>query len=334
MPRMLIPALAALAALLVGPAAAQAKKIDVAVGMGDQSHLLFQDPEFKKLKLKKVRYFIRWNAIDDPVQLGIADAYVAAAKRARVRVVMPPSSDNLTRAADARRQGVRAAKLPTVREYRQKVGALVRRYGGRELDWGVFNEANHDTQPTYRNPRRAAQYFLEMRKMCKGCTIVALDVLDQPGVARYINRFYAALGKRKSQARIVGIHNYSDTNRFRQKGRRKGSGTKTIIDATKRHNRRAQFWLTETGGLVKFGRSFPCTPSTMSRAERRQANAVTDMFRLVRMFRRDIKRLYSYNWNGTDCGPGARFDAGLVRVDGKPRPALRVFRTQLRNFKR
>ena len=63
-----------------------------------------------------------------------------------------------------------------------------------------MNEANHDSQPTWNNPRRAAQFFLAFRSMCRGCKIVALDVLDQRGVDRYINRFFAALGSRKRLA--------------------------------------------------------------------------------------------------------------------------------------
>ena len=48
-------------------------------------------------------------------------------------------------------------------------------------EWGSWNEANHKTQPTSKSPRSAAQFYGQMRKLCTGCTIVALDVLDQQG---------------------------------------------------------------------------------------------------------------------------------------------------------
>ncbi len=313
--------LALLTALLVtalAPAAVQAQTVNVAVGIGDQADSIFGNSNFQALRVKKVRYFIKWDAIDRPGELAQAEAYVRNARAARIQVLMHVSSNNLAR---------KAARLPSVRTYRTKVRALVRKF--RPLGvrtWGAMNEANHDSQPTWNNPRRAAQFFLEMRKFCRGCTIVALDVLDQRGVERYIQRFYRALGRRRSLAKIVGIHNYSDTNRRRDRG------TRSILRTTKRYNRRAQFWLTETGGVAKFGTSFPCNPANPASAERRQARAVKYMFTLTRRFRRDIKRLYIYNFTGADCQ--GRFDAGITRSDGTPRPAYAEVRRQMRRFKK
>jgi hypothetical protein len=323
----LLAVLAALSVLALLPASASAARYNVSVGIGDQGVGTFDVPSFQALNVKKVRYFIRWNAIDNPGELALADAYVNKAREKGVRVLMHISSDVLVRAQDARRQGIAAAKLPTVRQYRQKVGALVRRYGRSRLDWGVWNEANHDTQPTYNNPRRAAQFFLEMRRLCRGCKIVALDILDQKGAERYIQRWFRALpSSQRRRASIVGIHNYSDTNRYRSRG------TRSIIRTTKRFNRRAKFWATETGGVVSFGSSFPCNPANPAPAERRQDRAVKYMFRLTKQFRRDIQRLYIYNFVGTDCT--TRFDTGIVRADGSPRPAYNTIRRELRNFKK
>jgi hypothetical protein len=54
----------------------------------------------------------------------------------------------------------------------------------------------------------------------------------------------------------------------------------------------------------------------------------------VRRFRRDLQRLYIYNFFGDDCR--GRFDAGIVKSnsDPTPRPAYNRVRRQLRNFKR
>ena len=52
--------------------------------------------------------------------------------------------------------------------------------------------------------------------------------------------------RQEGQAKDRGLHNYSDTNRFRNKG------TKAILKVVK-----GDLWLTETGGVVKFGSSFP-----------------------------------------------------------------------------
>jgi len=315
----LLALLAALSALAVLPAAAPAQsKINVSVGIGDQNVAMFDTAAYRALSIRKVRYFIKWDTIDRPGELAAADAYVRRARAARAQVLMHISSNNLTR---------KRAKLPSVRTYRRKVGALIRRYRPQGVTtWGAMNEANHDSQPTWRNPRRAAQFFLALRGMCRGCTILALDVLDQRGVDRYIRRFYTALGRRRGLAKIVGIHNYSDTNRYRS------SGTRLILRTVKRYNRRAQFWLTETGGVVKFGSSFRCNPSNPGPAERKANRAIRYMFRLTRQFRRDIKRLYIYNFTGDDCV--GRFDAGLIRRDGTPRPGYATVRRELRRFRR
>ena len=320
MPRKTLLALLAAicAAAMVVPAAASAQSINVAVGIGDQADSIFGDTNFQALRVKKVRYFIKWDAIDRPGELAQADAYVNRARAAGIQVLMHVSSNNLAR---------KAAKLPSVATYRSKVKRLIDRFRPQGVrTWGSMNEANHDSQPTWNNPRRAAQFFLAMRSMCRGCTIVGLDVLDQRGVERYISRFYAALGSRKRLASIVGIHNYSDTNRNRD------TGTRAILRSVKRQNRRAQFWLTETGGVAKFGTSFPCNPANPAAAERRQARSVKFMFTLTKRFRRDIKRLYIYNFTGADCE--GRFDAGITRRNGTPRPAYAEVRRQLRNFKK
>ena len=302
--------LLALAAMLAVPAAADART-NVRVGIGDQNAGMFAQPAFKSLKIKRVRYFIRWDAMRHPGDVAAAENYVRTARANRATVLMHISSDNLTR---------KKAKLPSTSRWRRDVRALVKHFralGVRE--WGARNEANHDSQATWKSPSRAAWEFKTLRSACKGCTIVALDVLDQAGVERYIRRFYAALGSSRRFAKIVGIHNYSDINRKRT------SGTRSIISTVRRYNRRTQFWLTETGGVVNFGRSFPFNT-------RRAANRLSYLFTVARRYRRDIKRLYIYNWLGAPRG--ARFDAGVVNPDGSPRPAYSTLRSKIKGFLR
>jgi hypothetical protein len=299
-----------LALALAVPAGASAKT-HVAVGLGDQHPLMFADANFRALKVSKVRYFIRWDAIRKKRVLAAADAYVDAARAARKRVLIHVSTNDLRK---------RKAKLPSVKTYKKYVGRLVRHFKARGVrEFGAWNEANHYTQPTYRNAKRAAQFYRAMRGFCHGCTIVALDVLDQRGVAGYINRFYRALPRGyRGRRLIVGIHNYSDTNR------RRSRGTKSIITTVRRNNRRARFWLTETGGVVNFGRSFPCST-------KRAARSVSYMFTLAKKFDRYVERLYAYNWTGANC---RGFDAGLVSHTGKVRPGYRTFRSRARSFTR
>ena len=299
-----------MAALLLVPAAASAKT-HVAVGLGDQHASTFAAPAFRALHVKKARYFIRWDAAKVPSALAAADDYVRAANAAHVRVLLHFSTNNF---------GHGVAKLPSTRAYRSNVGRLVRHFkklGVREF--GVWNEENHVSQPTYKNAARAAGYYRTLRSICHHCTIVALDVLDQRGVQGYIGRFFRALPlSYRSRKIVVGIHNYSDTNRLRSRG------TSAIIRAARGYNRHAKFWLTETGGVVNFGGAFPCN-------EKRAASRISYMFKLARKFRRNISRLYAFSWTGSNC---QGFDAGLVRADGSTRPGYRTFKSRARSFTR
>ena len=312
MPRIRTPLLICL--LIAACAAIPAEaKIPIAIGIGDQNGALFGQKNFKAVHVKKVRYYIRWDAIKFKKDLRDADRYVALARKAHVRVLMHVSTNDYRH---------RKAKLPSVAQYRKYVGKLVKRYKAKGVkEWGAWNEENHISEPTYRSPTRAAQFFHAMRGLCRGCTIVALDLLDQANSASYAKRFYRALSASdRSAARIIGIHNYEDTNRFRD------HGTKTIINAVRRQNSRAQFWLTETGGIVKLGKNFPCSTS-------RAARAVKYMFKLTKKYRRYIKRVYTYRWFGTQ--PKCQFfDAGLVNANGSARPGYKVFKRYAAGYAR
>jgi len=329
MPRKTLHAvLVAIAAALTVPALATAKT-NIAVGIGDQDARMFDNVHFQALKVKKARYFIRWNAIDDPRLMGLANEWLAGARRRGVRPLFHLDGLDIEK----------KTRPPSVAQYRRKVRALRRAFPS-VREWGVWNEANSPTQPVYRlsGARRTAKYFLALRSVCRGCTIVALDLLDGGRNLRgYIRTFYRALGRRKGLAKIVGIHNYGDTNRRR-------NNTRTIINSVRRYNRRAKFWMTETGGIAllqteRDGRLVPsrglgCDPANMRAAERRQAKAVAKMFRLARKYRRHVQRLYPFNFYSTDCDRSLRFDAGIIRRDGSKRPAYNTLRRAMRSFKR
>jgi hypothetical protein len=309
-------ALLALVLTLAAPAAADAR-IPIRVGIGDQDASMFGQSAFQRAKFKRVRYFIAWNAIDSPTTLSNADTFIRTARANRFSVLLHISTDDYT---------IKRAHLPSVSAYRSKVGALVRRYRALGVkEFGTWNEANHASQPTYRSPTRAASFFREMYRLvkarCRSCGVVALDVLDQTGVERYMRSFYRALSPTfRRRATIVGIHNYGDVNRKRT------TFTRNIITIARHYNRSTRIWFTETGGIVNFGRNFPCSTS-------RAASRLNTMFSLARRFRRSgVQRIYIYSWRGPGCS--ARFDAGLVGPGGTPRRGYSVVRRQLSNYLR
>jgi hypothetical protein len=174
----------------------------------------------------------------------------------------------------------------------------------------AWNEANHHTQPTYNRPRRAAQYFNIMRRECKGCKVVAADVLDGKNMLPWLATF-----KRYAKSpRIWGLHSYGDTNHFRPF---RYTSTRQLLNAVK-----GEIWLTETGGIVRFGRGFPGG----SNGEARAAKAVKRTFQVARMSGR-VKRVYLYHW---DADPRfLTWDSAFVAANGRARPALDVLRKEL-----
>jgi hypothetical protein len=312
---------AILAGLVLGialiPATVADARSSIRVGIGDQQVSIFDQPLFQRAKFKRIRYFIPWNAMDNPGQLAAADTFVRRARSEGMSVLIHISSDNLE---------IKKAKLPSVSAYRSQMRKLVphfRKLGVREF--GTWNEANHASQPTYRSPTRAASFFKvmyrEVKGRCKSCAVIALDVLDQHGVDRYMRSFYRHLSSTyRRRATLVGIHNYGDVNR------RRSTYTRMIIRQSRHYNRKTKFWFTETGGIVKFGRAWPCS-------ETRAKHRLRNMFDLAKKYRSSgVQRLYVYNFTGAGCD--ARFDAGLTNPDGTARPGYDYLRKKLRNFSR
>jgi hypothetical protein len=304
------------ATLVLVPGAAQART-SIRVGIGDQSASMFDQSAFQRAKFKRVRYLVPWNVMDDASQRLTARAYVERARAAGTQLLLHVSTDDYR---------IKQARLPSVTTYRRQIGRIVsyfRALGVR--DFGTWDEANHASQPTYRSPSHAALFFREMyravRRHCRTCGVVALDVLDQVGVERYMASFYRRLSPTyRRRATLVGIHNYGDVNRKRT------SFTRAIIRQAHQYNHHARFWLTETGGIVKLGRSFACSTG-------RAAARLSWMFHLARLYRTSgIARLYIYNWTGAGCE--ARFDAGLTSPDGAPRAGYRYLRKALPGYLR
>jgi putative glycosyl hydrolase len=323
--RLLLP-LAVLALALLAPAGASAKS-RYTVGIGDQNPQLFSDPNFTSLKLKKVRVIVPWDwraKSSDPAAI---EAYLNLAKAGKKDVMVAFSAlrgcYNNGRYSKAKR-----CKAPSQRKYKASMKAFRKAYP-QVKTFQPWNELNNKSQPTYKSPRLAASYYKTLKAVCKKCTIVAADILDASNAIRYVTAFQRYT--RKQKPRLWGLHNYSDTNRFRSRM------TTAFLRAVP-----GKVWLTETGGLVKF---LPNFKQSTSRANK----AVKYMFKLADRFskkrsglRSSIARLYPYTFYGYVEGPGQkvnpRFDAGLVGPlrfnydyslasgSSKPRTAYKTFK--------
>jgi hypothetical protein len=263
------------------------------VGIGDQHAQSFDDPLFHALGFRYARLIVPWDVMQHPDQQAEVDAWLTKARASGAKPFIAFEHSH-----------IKPRKLPSANQFRREFKAFRSRYPW-VREYSPWNEVNHQSQPTFRKPKAAARFYNVVRGACRGCTVVAADVLDQAGLERYLRTFkrYA-----RGTPRLWGLHNYSDTNRFRTRG------TRSLLRSV-----RGKVWLTETGGVVKFADSFPYN-------ENRAARATKFMFKLARSSRR-IKRLYIYSWLGEQRG--ARFDAGLVGPDSHPRPAYYVVKKKL-----
>ncbi|MDP2709636.1 MAG: hypothetical protein Q8O56_00335 [Solirubrobacteraceae bacterium] len=284
---------------------------------------MFESPHFQQLNIKRTRYFVRSNVMQNAAERARARAFMIAARNAKVQVLLHISTTDL--------RSKRGSVVSTT-AYRSNANRIVtyfRNLGVREF--GAWNEVNHSTQQTWNRVGHAVSYYKSMyqavKRRCRTCPVVGLDILDQAGADRYIRSFYSRLNSTwRNRLTIVGIHNYSDVNRNRT------TGTARIINTVRRYKRNTKFWFTETGALASFGSSFRYN-------EARQASRMNNMFTYASRFRtRGVQRVYSYNFFGIEtsnaCGARCRFDAGLVNADGTPRPVLETFKRRIASYSR
>lgn len=263
------------------------------VGIGEQQTAMFALPAFKALDIEDARLVVAYDAVSVDFERDLVTTWLSEAKRAGVRPFITFGHSR-----------VKPKKLPSVSEFRKAFRAF-RKLFPEVRTYAAWNEINHDSQPTSKAPKRAAEYYNVVTSECDGCTVLAGDVLDQAGMTKYLTTYKRHLD---GEPEVWGLHNYSDTNRFRR------DGLAEMLRAVS-----GDIWLTETGGIVKFGRNFP-------RDERRAARAVTYALKLAADTPR-VKRIYLYNWTGSK--PDDRFDSGLVGPDGKPRPGYEALASAL-----
>jgi hypothetical protein len=294
MTRRLLTLILAASALLALPAGAHA----FSIGMSDQKVGMWEDPRFQQLGIKQVRLLVYYNQVLKG-DFSRYDQWMAQAQARGADVLLTINQHS----------SMSKTRLPTIAQYRKVVRTLRARYPYVRT-WAAWNEANHKTQPLFRKPRRAAQYYNVLRKECAGCTIVAADVLDSSNMLPWVAKF-----KRYAHnPRIWGLHSYGDANRFRALN---ATATRQLLNTVK-----GELWLTETGGIVRFSTTYRGGKS----GEARAARAVKRTFQIARSSSR-VKRVYLYHWNADP--KFVTWDSAFVAANGRARPALDVLRKEL-----
>ena len=268
-----------------------------AIGISDNNPATFNDPNFQILTLKYARLVTPWNSIF--TERGRLDGWLQTARSYGIRPLV-----SFEHARGMVCPG-RKCKGPSASQYARAWRAFHKKYPWVK-DISPWNEVNSATQPTGSRPDLAATYYNVVRASCRGCSLVAADLLDASNIRRYALAF---LAKAKGKPKLWGLHNYTDTNRFRSRG------TSALLQTVK-----GTIWLTETGGVVKF--TTQSGKVALPKSESRAKKAMDYMFRLAELNAKRIKRIYVYQWKVNNVFD--RFDAGVIRPDGTPRPSFRV----------
>jgi hypothetical protein len=280
-------------------------------GIGDESPEMFTDPNWKQLKTKVARYIAPYDAVAHSYSLDKAKVWIKAAEAAHQQVLVAFYHSEYS-----------PTRMPSVATYQKDVQKFIKDFPHvkQYQSWDESNRGNIRGVLASPSASAAAQYYQALIRVCKGCTVLGLDVLDANDISptlQYISEFKREVGRlRTVMPKIWGLHNYSDINRL------ESWRTRDLIGALG-----GQVWLTETGGIVKFGGGFP---NKNGSGLRRASKVLGYMFNVAAAHAR-IKRLYIYDWTGGNAS--TRFDAGLTDNHHKPRPGYVVVCKKLHGAK-
>jgi hypothetical protein len=271
-------------------------------GIGDEQTQMFSDPNWQQLHTKIARYIAPYDAAVHSFSLDKARVWIKAAEAQHVQVLVAFYHSEYT-----------PTKMPSVATYQHDVQKFVKLFPHikQYQSWDEANRGNIPHVLASPSATAAAKYYQALLRVCKGCNVIGLDVLDADNISptlTYISEFKHEIRKlRTVMPSIWGLHNYSDINRLQS------FRTRELVQALG-----GQVWLTETGGLVKFGGGFP---NKNGSGLRRAAKVLGYMFNVAAAHAK-IKRLYIYDWTGGNAS--TRFDAGLTDAHHVPRPGYVV----------
>jgi hypothetical protein len=276
-------------------------------GIGDENATMFQNPFWTRLHTKIVRYIAPYDAVAHSYSLDQATLFIRAAEAMHQQVLVAFYHSEYT-----------PTRLPSVAQYQRDVRKFVKLfpYVKQYQSWDEANRGNVAHAFLSPSATTAARYYQALLRSCTHCTVIGLDILDAQNIGptlSYISEFKHEIGHLQTvMPKIWGLHDYSDINRL------ESWRTRELSQALG-----GQVWLTETGGIVKFGGAFPNVHgSGLARA----AMVLKYMFRVASSVPQ-VKRLYIYDWTGAHAS--GRFDAGLTNAHQQPRAGYIVVCRQL-----
>jgi hypothetical protein len=310
--------IACLAALIAAGVTSTANAALIA-GIGDQNSSTFTDPNFKKLKVKRTRLIVPYDAVLHQPGAGLLQQWMDAVKKAKLKPLVAFNP------AGGSRCPAKPCSIPSVSAYTKAFKAFRKKYPFVK-EFNFWNETNSATQPTGPTKastlkKTAALYKAALNVCGRKCRVSGPDLLDQ-GVGdtrksvrvrnqkrmqKWVSLFLRYAGS-KNYPKLWGIHNYGDTNYGRS------TGTAFMLNKIAK---KGEVWVTETGGIFSF--RLQSGKLTFKANASRQAKATTNAYKIAKKYSRRIKRLYYYQWRKNN--PTDFFDAGIIDFSGKLRPA-------------
>ncbi len=179
-------------------------------GIGDESPKMFGNSLCTQLHTKIVRYVAPYDAVAHSYSLDQAINFIKAAEAAHQQVLVAFYHSEYS-----------PTKLPSVSAYQRDVQKFVKLLPPRTPVRVVGRgQPRQRAARSSRAPRRAAaaKYYQALLRVCKGCTVIGLDVLDAYNISptlSYISEFKREIGRLQTvMPKIWGLHNYSDVNRL------------------------------------------------------------------------------------------------------------------------
>ena len=316
------------AAMAAHPAAARSaaakKTVHPLVGIGDDKPDMFSDPRFLALGIRIVRYDMSWDALTVPYQRAAVTAWMDAAKRHGLVVLVTIDHSDRVIYRKVKVDGKTRLKafsqtrvLPTEAEYISAFRAFRKRFPW-VREFATWDETNYYGEATYDREALVASYYRGLRAACPSCTILAAEFLDVDlheavSMTTWAAAFIKDLGH---QPGFWGLNNYEDANHLRS------ASTRELLAAV-----HGDVWLAETGGIVARPHvTNPGFPQNASHAAKVDAYVLDTLGSLSPR----IQRIYLYEWDATS--PEDSWDTALISYTGLPRPGYDVLAKTLSSW--
>jgi hypothetical protein len=299
MPFRLTLAFSLIALSLIAPGMSEAKP---AIGLADNTIGALNDARFQQSGIKRVRILVPYDVVArGGNKLAELDTYMNVAQSQGLEVMVSWYRTYSCAEKCAKK------RLPSVATYRKSVTQFMQRYP-QVRRYSTWNEINFPAaQPTGNNPKRAAQFYLAHKKLCRAgrCSVLTGDFRANGSKfsAKWLKTFKKGIGRGRH---TWGIVPHPEINAFHTRY------TRRFLKDVK-----GDIWAVEAGAVNFFVTQLRPSLSRQTRAMRfMMSNYVTVSPRL--------KRMYVYHWQASSRD-FYTWDSALLDSEGSPRPAYYEF---------